>query len=188
MTSSVFIDSDILFNFLAINPEKKEKYKSQGTTGNPQLDRIIKEVIQILKEDKSLTISDFSVLELICTVNRLKSGHKIPQIIKTFFEACKILPINNILIKFAWFFGANYSLHTGDILHIAFCLFNDIEYAFIKDDGFYSSFIKIKEHYKKNEIEILTNFLNQFPSIKKFQEEFTKIFKNIKNIQIKRIK
>ena len=34
MTLSVFIDSDILFNFLAINPEKKEKYKSQGTTGN----------------------------------------------------------------------------------------------------------------------------------------------------------
>ena len=167
MTSSVFLDSDILFNFLAINPEKKEKYKSQGTTGNPQLDRIIKAVIKILEKEGTLNLSDFSVLELICTVNRLKSSHKIPQIVKTLFDACTILPINNILIKFAWFFCANYNLHTGDALHIAFCLFNNIDFAFIKDDGFHASFIQIKEDYEKNGIELLTDFLNQFPSIKK---------------------
>ncbi|TFG19977.1 MAG: PIN domain-containing protein [Promethearchaeota archaeon] len=188
MTTSVFLDSDILFNFLAINPEKKEKYISQGTTGNSQLDRIIKAVMKILEKEGTLSISNFSVLELICTINRLKSSHKIPQIVKTLSNVCKIFPINDILIEFAWFFGANYKLHSGDALHVAFCLFNNIDYVFIKDDDFHASFIQIKEDYEKKGIELLKDFLNQFHSIKKIQEEITKKFENIKTIQIKQIK
>jgi len=188
MTYSIFLDSDLLFNFLAINPEKKEKFKSQGTTGNLQLDQIIKAVIKILEKEGTLNISDFSVLELICTVNRLKSTYKIPQIVKTLFDACKIIPINNILIKFAWFIGANYKLHTGDALHIAFCLFNNIDYVFVNDDEFHDSFIQIKRDYEKNGIELLTDFFDQFPLIKKIQEDFVKKLDNIKTIQIKKIK
>ena len=188
MTSSVFIDTDILFNFLAINPEKKELFKSQGTTGNPQLDNVLKEITKILEKEDTLAISEFSILELICTINRLKSTQKIPEIIKTIYDACEILPINNILIKFAWFFGASYNLHTGDALHIAFCVFNNIDYVVIKDDAFHSSLIQLKADYEQNGIKILTNFLNEFPSIRKFQEFFALKFENIKKLQIKQIK
>lgn len=31
--SSIFIDSDLLFTFLAINPERKKEYKLQRTMG-----------------------------------------------------------------------------------------------------------------------------------------------------------
>jgi len=70
MTSLFFIDSDILFNLLAINKKKKEKYTKEGTTGDKRLDQLIKTVLEESKKYDRICISNFSVLEILCTLNR----------------------------------------------------------------------------------------------------------------------
>ncbi len=53
MNKLIFIDSDILFSFFAINKDKKKKYLKTGTTGNTKLD-LIMNMIEKIEETKEI--------------------------------------------------------------------------------------------------------------------------------------
>ena len=73
MQELTFLDSDILFSFFAINEDKIKNYNSSGTTGNIELDVILTVVNQIEKNKEIICLSEFSILELICSLNRFNS-------------------------------------------------------------------------------------------------------------------
>jgi len=116
MSSLLFIDSDILFNLLAINIKKKERYRIEGTTGDQKLDQILDTIMEQSKKYEKICISNFSILELVCTLNRLKSEFKISKILIKLFETYDILKINENIIYLAWFIGSKYKMHSGDAI------------------------------------------------------------------------
>jgi len=81
MQELTFLDSDILFSFFAINEDKIKNYISSGTTGNIELDVILTVVNQIEKNKEIICLSEFSILELVCTLNRLNGSHKTAHIL-----------------------------------------------------------------------------------------------------------
>lgn len=114
MQELTFLDSDILFSFFAINEDKIKNYISSGTTGNIELDVILTVVNQIEKNKEIICLSEFSILELICSLNRLNSSHKTAHILSKIYQISDVLPLSDLMIKLAWFIGSNYSLHSGD--------------------------------------------------------------------------
>ena len=126
MKSLIFIDSDILFSFFALNKQKKENFERDGTTGDDNLDVVINLIDEIENNEQIICLSEISILEILCVLNRRNSASKIPKILKKIYSISNILPIDDLLYKLAWFIGSNYKLHTGDALHLSFCLMNDI--------------------------------------------------------------
>ena len=160
MSSLLFIDSDILFNLLAINIKKKERYRIEGTTGDQKLDQILDTIMEQSKKYEKICISNFSILELVCTLNRLKSEFKISKILIKLFETYDILKINENIIYLAWFIGSKYKMHSGDAIHISFCLINKISSMLIKDDELYDSILLIINDKKGNGNKSIKNFFN----------------------------
>ena len=134
-SQKVFIDTDILFRYFAINNEKFQKFLSEGTTGKIDLDNAIKIFQSIEENNQHLCVSEITILELICTLKRLNNP-KIQDIINSIYQIAEILPIENFELKFAWFLGSRYNLHTGDAFHAAFCIFNKIPICYICDQSF----------------------------------------------------
>lgn len=187
MKELVFIDSDILFSFFAINEDKKKRYIDTGKTGDPDLDKIMNLIKEIESANQIICISEISTLELLCTINRQKSGFKIPKILTKLYEICDVLPLNDLMIKLSWFIGSKYNYHSGDALHIAFCLFNEIEKMILKDKEFYESCLEIKENYKKHKFKEIDGFFSNINYAQGVPQEILNKYSNIENLNIKRI-
>jgi hypothetical protein len=99
MKELTFLDSDILFSFFAINEDKIKSYNSSGTTGNIELDAILSLVNQLEKNKEIICISEFSILELVCTLNRLNGSHKTAYILSKIYQISDVLPLNDLMIK-----------------------------------------------------------------------------------------
>jgi len=187
MEKTVFIDSDILFQFFALNKKKREKYYDIGTTGDKDLDLIVELIEEIERNNQKIMISEISILEILCTLNRLNSAHKSPEIITKIYKICEISPLDALLVKLSWYIGSNYDFHSGDALHIAFCLSNNIEKMILKDKEFYDSCLKIKEDYSSSKFQKFEEFFVQIPFAKGIPKKVLNSFSNIKNMTIKRI-
>lgn len=183
MDTLVFVDTDILFSFFALNKEKMKKFQTKGSSGSEELDKIISIVMDIEKNNKILCISEFSILELICTLKRLNSGPKIPEILTKIYEICDVLPINNQMIKLAWFIGSYYTIHSGDALHISFCLSNNINEVILKDKELIDALTNIKN----SSIEELDRFFHNVSYAQGVPELIKRKYENIKKIKITKI-
>lgn len=187
MTSLIFIDTDILFNLLAINQEKKEKYAREGTTGDTELDQLIITFLEESRKFDKICISNFSVLELLCTLNRLKSEFKIPGILKKIYETYDILKIDENIIYLAWFFGSNYRIHSGDAIHVSFCLMNRINLILIKEREFYETIQLIIKDDKKKTEKSLENFFKNLSLQKEKYKILNQALNHSNNLEIKRL-
>ncbi len=159
----MFIDSDILFSFFAINQEKFKRFEKNKTTGDKDLDIILTLIQEIELNNHLICISEFSILELVCLLKRRSSAHKISQIITKIYKICDVLPFNDQMIKLAWYLGSNFKLHSGDAIHISFSLFHDLDYLIVKDKEFFDSLSEIQNDFNKNGSK---NLINYFSSIK----------------------
>lgn len=156
----VFIDSDLLFRYFAISGEKKTLYDDSGSTGNEDLDTVIALFQQIEDANQYVCISEFSILELVCLLNRLNSVNKIPRILNTLYQVADICPINDNMMTLAWHLGANFKLHSGDSLHASFCLLNDVDIIFLSDNEFVNSFRAVQQDFIDNGIETIAKTFN----------------------------
>ncbi len=77
-----------------INPLKKKLFETKGTTESKELDKILETILEIKENKDNICISEISILELICTLNRQKSGNKIFKILSLLYDTCNILPFN----------------------------------------------------------------------------------------------
>lgn len=187
MKPLIFIDSDILFSFFAISSEKQKNFIETGTTGNIALDIILNLINEIEEKSHIICLSEFSILEIICTLKRLNSSQKIPGVLTKIYSICDVLPLNDLMIKLAWFIGSEYSLHSGDTLHISFCLFNNIEEIIIKDNEFYDSCIKMKKDFNEKDYENLNKFFSKISFAQGIPEKILEKYSILKNIKIKKI-
>jgi len=187
MNPLVFIDSDILFSFFAISDEKRKNFVETGTTRNNDLDIILNLIEEIENYNQIICISEFSILEITCILNRLNSSQKIPRILTKIYSICDVLPLNDLMIKLAWFIGSNYTLHSGDALHISFCLFNDINEIILKDNKFHDACIEMKNGFEKVGHEELNNFYTKISIAQVVPEKILVKYSNLKNLKIKRI-
>ncbi len=170
-----------------INPLKKKLFETKGTTESKELDKILETILEIKENKDNICISEISILELICTLNRQKSGNKIFKILSLLYDTCNILPFNYNIIRFAWFIGSDYSLHSGDSLHISFCLFNKMDIIIIKEGAFFNSFKLIKEDFLLNGVDLLNNYYSNLPTKGKLPESIVNAYSNLKEVQIKQI-
>jgi hypothetical protein len=53
----IFIDTDILFSFFAINQEKLNQFENEGTTGDKYLDAVLSLIKKIEQEEQKICIS-----------------------------------------------------------------------------------------------------------------------------------
>ncbi len=183
----IFIDSDILFSFFAISQEKVKNFKETNTTGDQDLDIILHLIEEIEKKNQIIYISEFSILELVCTLKRRKSTKKIPQLITKIYNICDVLPLNDHMIKLAWYFGSNFKLHSGDALHISFCLFYDLDYLILKDQEFFASLTNIQKDYNTNGSKGLINFFNLIEFAKHTPRTIINKYNNLNKLKIKKI-
>jgi predicted nucleic acid-binding protein len=183
----VFIDTDILFSFFALNKEKREIFENNGSTGDQDLDKILKIIFEIEENKETICISELSLLELIALLNRRKKSKLIPQIIIKIYQWCDIFPINDLIMKLSWYISANYKFHSGDVLHLAFCLANEIDYMIIKDKDFINSFNQIKEEFETIGLKNLANFFKSIPFAKEIPKEILKMYENLNKLQIKEV-
>ena len=187
MKELTFLDSDILFSFFAINEDKIKSYNSSGTTGNIELDAILSLVNQLEKNKEIICISEFSILELICSLKRLNSSFKTANILSKIYQICDILPLSDLMIKLAWFIGSNYSLHSGDALHISFCIFNNIDNLITQDNGFYNAYVNLEQDFNNYGVEKLNDFFIKILFSKGIPDTLIRKFKNIENLKIRKI-
>ncbi len=187
MNILVFIDSDILFSFFALNKEKKENFDRTGTTGDNNLDLIINLISEIENKEQIICLSEMSILEILCVLNRRNSSFKIPIILKKLYSISNILPLDDLMIKLSWFIGSNYKIHTGDALHISFCLMNDIKEIIIKDKEFYNACIEMKTNFEVKGFEILNDFFTKISFVQSIPEKIKKKYSNLKDLKIRRI-
>lgn len=185
--SLIFIDSDILFSFFAINQEKIKNFKENQTTGDQELDTILNLIEEIEKKKQIICISEFSILELVCTLKRRKSTKKIPQLITKIYNICDVLPLNDHIIKLAWYLGSNFKLHSGDAIHISFCLFYDLDYLFLKEKEFFESLSNIQKDYNANGSRGLINFFNLIEFAKHTPKTIIDKYNNLNKLKIKKI-
>lgn len=187
MNSLIFIDSDILFSFFALNKQKKENFERDGMTGDDNFDIIINLIEEIENNELIICLSEISILEILCVLNRRNSASKIPKILKKIYSIGNILPIDDLLYKMAWFIGSNYKLHTGDALHLSFCLMNDINELIIRDKEFYDASIELKTNFQEKGFESLDNFFMGISFVKNIPERIKKKFSNLKDLRIRQI-
>lgn len=187
MERKIFIDSDILFQFFAINKVKEQNFFNLGTTGDNDLDQIMKLIQEIEKNDQAIYLSEFSILEILCTLNRLNSSYKCPIILTKIYRICEILPLEDLMIKLSWFIGSNYDLHSGDALHIAFCLSNDIEKIILKDKKFYQTCFQIKNDFNSIGFQKINDFFSNIQFAQGIPKRIRMMYSNIKNLSITRI-
>ncbi len=184
---SVFLDSDILFRYFAISEEKRKLYNKNKTTGNGDLDAAIGLIQRIDELEQFICISEFSLLELICILNRLKSAQKIPKIVEILNKIADILPLTDNLMNIAWYLGARFKLHSGDALHISFCLLNDIDFAYLSDGPFYRTFLAIQKDYEKNGTTGFREYYNSLFPTHFIPGILLKKYLNLHQIQILKI-
>ncbi len=186
-SSSVFLDSDILFRYFAISEEKRKQYDINKTTGNVDLDAAIQLVQRIDELGQYICLSEFSILELICILNRLNSAQKIPKIVEILNRIADILPITVNLMNIAWYLGARFKLHSGDALHISFCLMNDIEFAYFSEGPFFNTFLTIQKDYDKNGPAGIKEYYNSLFPTRFIPGILLKKYSNLHQIQINKI-
>ncbi len=58
MKGTVFIDSDLLFRYFAINPAKKSSHETTGTSGDNSIDNIIKMMKSFAQKQQMVCLSD----------------------------------------------------------------------------------------------------------------------------------
>ena len=183
----IFVDTDLLFSFFAINNEKLMKYREEGTTDDEKLD-IVLGVISNIEDNKDIIcISEISILELVTLLKRRNSEEKIPNILTKIYEIGDVLPISDHMIKLAWFIGSNYKLHTGDALHLAFCLSSDIKDVLIIDAEFYDACMNIKEDFKNKGSAIIEDFFTKIPFAQTTPDKLLKKLNNLSKINFQKI-
>lgn len=185
--SMIFIDSDILFSFFAINQEKIKNFKESQTTGDQDLDIILNLIEDIEKKKQIIRISEFSILELVCILKRRKSAKKIPQLITKIYNICDVLPLNDHMIKLAWYLGSNFKLHSGDAIHISFCLFYDLDYLILKDREFFESLSNIQKDYNNNGSRGLIDYFGLIKFAQHIPKTIIDIYDNFNKLKIKKI-
>lgn len=79
MKSLIFVDSYIFFSFFAIDNEKQKSYNDTGTTGKKDLDLVLKLIKDIEEKNNIICLSEVSILEIVCTLNRLNSAQKFQE-------------------------------------------------------------------------------------------------------------
>lgn len=141
----------------------------------------------IQKNNQRLILSEFSILEILCTLNRLKSSYKIPIILTKIYKICEILPLDDLMLKLSWFIGSNYDLHSGDAIHVSFCLSNNIEKMILKDQEFYQSCQEIKKDFLTKKSKELKNFFSKVQFAQGVPKNILRKFSNIKNLNITKI-
>jgi predicted nucleic acid-binding protein len=156
----IFIDTDILFSFFAINQEKLNQFENEGTTGDKYLDAVLSLIKKIEQEEQKICISEISILELACLLKRRESQDKISQIITKLYSICDVLPISDQTIKLSWYFGSNFKMHSGDAIHLSFSLFYDLDCIIVKDKEFFDSLTEIKKDYSDNGPKGLIEYFN----------------------------
>lgn len=122
-----------------------------------------------------------------CTLNRLKSAHKIPQILTKIYSMCDVLLLNDSMIKMAWYFGSKYPLHSGDSLHISFCLSSDIAEIILKDDDFYKVCVNMKSDFLSSNLENMEKFFKQISYAQGIPQKISEKHSNLKNLKITKI-
>lgn len=183
----VFIDSDILFSFFAINPDKQKKFEHNGSTGDQELDEILNLISEIESKDERICISEFSILELGCLLNRLNINQKIPQILTKLYMVSDVLPLNEHMIKLAWYVGSNYNLHSGDALHASFCLFSNIDSVILKDKEFYGAFTQLKDDFITHGSKRCVEYFNKISFAQGIPDAIIRKYNNISKLQIRKI-
>jgi predicted nucleic acid-binding protein len=158
MTETVFIDSDILFRYFAISEEKLSLFNSSGTIGVHDLDAALFLLKEIEQNEQYLCISEYSILELICTLQRLNCAQKIPNVVSTIFQTFDVMPLNDNNVTLAWFLGSQFPLHSGDAVHAAFCILSDIDIAYISENSFLTTFEDLQQDYFEKGSSKLENF------------------------------
>jgi len=187
MQETIFIDSDILFMFFALNEEKINNFHSSGTTGNLELDGIINLINEIESKNQVIYLSEFSILEIVCVLNRLNSSYKTGEILTKIYRICDVLPLNDQMIKLAWYIGSNYTLHSGDALHISFCLFNNIFNLIIKDTEFYNAIINLRTDLKNNGTQNLIDYFDSISFSRGVPDTILRKFNNLNKLKIRKI-
>jgi len=185
METLIFIDSDILFSFFALSKEKMEIFDKTGTTGNNNLDTIINLISEIENKEQIICLSEISILEIVCVLKRRNSSFKIPNIVRKLYSIGNILPLDDLMIKLAWFVGSNYKLHSGDALHVSFCLMNDIEEIILQDKEFHDACIEMKTDFENKGLEVLNDFFTKISFVQSIPEKIKKKYSNLKKIKIR---
>ncbi|OLS16015.1 MAG: hypothetical protein RBG13Loki_0343 [Promethearchaeota archaeon CR_4] len=184
MEEVAFSDTDILFRYFAISEKKRSAFFASGSTGIKELDLVMNLVQDIEKNNQYPCVSEYTILELICTLTRLKSASKIPRILKTLYRTLDVLPPNDDILHLAWFFGAYFSIHSGDALHAAFCVMNDIDIVFLTDNPFYTTFLEIQEDFQAHGTTKLNKFQATGSPFDFTNVRFVKKYGNLKRLKI----
>ncbi len=184
MDEVAFIDTDILFRYFAISDKKRALFFSHGSTGIKDLDHVMNLIQEIEKNNQYPCISEYSILELICTLTRLKSASKIPRILKNIYRTFDVLPLYDDVLHLAWFFGANFPIHSGDAVHAAFCIMNDINIAFLSENPFYTTFIDIQKDFHTNGTTKLSKFQESGAPFHFTNVLFVKRYANLERLKI----
>ncbi len=66
MKGTVFIDSDLLFRYFAINPAKKLSYETTGTSGDASIDNIIRMMKSFAQEQQMVCLSELFIPARLC--------------------------------------------------------------------------------------------------------------------------
>ena len=184
ITNKSFVDTDILFRYFAINSKKYEDFCKNGTSGHVDIDNSLN-VFQKIGDDNSiLLLSEHTILELVCTLQRMNSSTKIPKIINQIYKIGEILPIENFELKLSWFLGSNYNLHTGDAYNASFCICNNLTRCYICDSKFYDSFNQIIADYKRNGNTDLIKFYSEIQFSEEVPRTFLQKLEHLENIQV----
>lgn len=181
----IFIDTDILFSFFAINQDKFNQFENEGTTGDKFLDTVLSLIKEIEQEEQKICISEISILELACLLKRRESQDKISQIITKIYSICDVFPISDQTIKLAWYFGSNFKMHSGDAIHLSFSLFHDLDCIIVKDKEFFDSLIEIKQDYSKNGPKNLTKYFNSIKVATGVPQIIIKKLSNLNKLELK---
>ncbi len=184
MVITAFLDSDILFRYFAISPEKKSRFYSEGTTGLVDLDKTFLTIQKLHNKPSTVHISEFSILELICILSRLGSSFKIPGILKSISQSMIVTPLTDEIVTLACALATIFKFHTGDSLHSAFCILNNIEEVFISDAQFFREFSELKKTYRKEGNENFSRKLREVPLLKEIADGVFEKLQSLVDIQI----
>lgn len=185
--NTVFVDTDILFKYFAIRPEKMDRFKESGTTNLQELDDVLTLLLEIETKNQIICLSEFSILELICTLKRLNSGPKIPRARNVLYQTAYILPVNEDTVSLAWFLGETYKFHSGDALHASFCILNEISLVWLSDKEFYDSFLEVQSFFQTEGLARLSKYYEEIHKKDEIPGSIRERCKNLRSISIQRI-
>lgn len=121
---------------------------------------------------------------MICTLQRLNSSTKIPEIVSQIYQIGEIVPIRNFEMKLSWFLGSKYNLHAGDSYNAAFCILNELTKIYICDRKFRLAFNQIVTDYNNDGNADIIKFFSDIKISEGIPNSFLGQLNNIRNLQI----